>query len=292
MTTVLTLVNDINKMLSDGKEGVVPSSTFLGASKDRYSRMLSNETKERKPNTLYFSEIGESCPTRLWYKFNNTELAIPHNPSTKIKFLYGDILEELVLQLARDSGHSVEGEQQEVQHDVGGGWVVRGRIDAIIDGTVVDVKSVTKYSVKKFEDGLVDDPFGYVDQLNGYASVLKSDTSGFLTIEKELGHIRYFSAPPTDAEKFSHAAERAVTVVSGPIPHERLPDQPQSATSPNRKLCTKCSYCEYKFSCWADANDGEGLRGFVYSTKVEWLTSIVSLPKVMEIKDYVATDLS
>ena len=83
------------------------------------------------------------------------DLAETISPSTRVKFLYGDILESLVLQLARDAGHEVSDEQKSVEwkHD-SSGYSVRGRIDAVIDGVVVDVKSVTKMSERKFHDGL------------------------------------------------------------------------------------------------------------------------------------------
>ena len=45
-------------------------------------------------------------------------------------------------------------------------------MDCKIDGIVTDVKSASSFGFKKFKDGqlgLVDDPFGYIDQIKAYA---------------------------------------------------------------------------------------------------------------------------
>ena len=188
------------------------------------------------------------------------------------------MLEELVLNVAEDAGHSVTNKQERVVYEVGDGWVVRGRIDAVIDGVVVDVKSVTKYSEEKFKNDLQDDPFGYYQQLNGYATALNNDNAGFVTIQKELGHVNYY---PIEVNKglFRMQAEHAVETVSldSPDTINRLPAVPQSKTSKNKKLCTSCGYCNYKKQCWPE------MRTFMYSSGPEFLVEVVDTPRVMEI---------
>ena len=75
------------------------------------------------------------------------------------------MIEELVLSLAKASGHKVEGEQSKL--NVHG---VKGHRDAVIDGMTVDVKSCSSYAYKKFKEGKLkdDDPFGYISQLSSY----------------------------------------------------------------------------------------------------------------------------
>jgi hypothetical protein len=233
---------------------------------------------------LYFSEVGKPCPRQLWFNYNGSAEQEQHEAPTLIKFFYGDMLEELVLNMAEDAGHTVEGRQQAYTYDVGNGWIVRGRIDAIIDGAVVDVKSVTKYSEEKFKGGLVDDPFGYKGQLLGYAAAGKFKEAGFLTIQKELGHIGYY---PVDVDHswFAHQAQASVEVVSEKdytaLP--RYAPVPQSATSKNMKLPTACSYCSYKKECWKDSNDGKGVRTFLYSTGPIHLVQVVDTPRTPEV---------
>ena len=44
-----------------------------------------------------------------------------------------------------------------------------------------------------------------------------------------------------------------------------------------------CVYCSHKFECHKDANEGKGLRVFKYARGPEYLTTVVSPPKVEEI---------
>lgn len=83
------------------------------------------------------SRIGTSCGRKQWYDTNAPESAEDMDPHTLLKFLYGNILEEIILFLAEEAGHSVEKRQATVELD---GIVGH---DAIIDGTLVDVKSAS-----------------------------------------------------------------------------------------------------------------------------------------------------
>jgi hypothetical protein len=278
---VSTLVSDIYK-LAEGALAPSPDSNYTVSAS--YGKWFDKEEKVREPKVLYFSEVGDPCVRKLWYKYNKPELATPIDGNLRIKFFYGDMLEELVLGLARDAGHEVTDQQKRVVYDAGDGWIVRGRIDAIIDGVPVDVKSVTKFSEEKFKNNLKDDPFGYYQQLNGYATALNNNDAGFLTIQKELGHINYY---PIEVNRglFKVQVEHAVDAVKEPTV-ETLPQLaavPQSATSKNVKLCTSCGYCAYKADCWKDANEGKGLRTFLYSTGPVHLVHVEDVPRVLEV---------
>lgn len=282
MKTIDTLIQDIYQLVNDQ---VAPlHSGVFGLNVDNgYMRQLTPRTKVREDKKFYFSEIGEQCGRKLWWKYHGGVSAASLPAATRIKFMYGDMLEELVLQLARDSGHEVCDEQKEVRYTINDeGWIVSGRLDASIDGEVVDVKSVTKYSEQKFHGGLVDDPFNYFSQLNGYACTEKKQAS-FLTIQKELGHIHRFPIEP-DLAHWEQVTRNAVKTVSGELPTTRYDLQPQSKTSKNEKLCVQCSYCDFKKVCWADANGGEGLKGYSYSDKVVWLANVVDEPRVEPFK--------
>lgn len=271
------MINNLVKDILDLAEGRKLPSTIshnVGASFTKWFE----DREPRKEKTLYFSEVGDPCLRRLWYKVNTPTAAEELPGHTRIKFLYGDMLEDLVLRLSEAAGHTVAGEQQKVKYEVGNGWTISGRIDAVIDGVVVDVKSVTKFSEDKFKEGLVNDPFGYYSQLNGYATALDSSDAGFLTIQKELGHISYYPIN-VDKRHFVDQVEHAIDAVErkdNDLPV--IPAIPQSATSKNKKLDTTCSYCAYKKQCYPN------LRTFAYSNGPVFLTEVVDLPKVMEIK--------
>jgi hypothetical protein len=280
MKTTDTLVNDIHAMV----RGETPPVADKHNIQVSYSKWHTPRDRKREEKKLYFSEVGDPCPRKLWFRYNQPEISEQVDAPQLIKFFYGDMLEELVLNMAEDAGHVVEDKQRSVQYDVGNGWIISGRIDAVIDGDVVDVKSVTKYSEEKFKSGLVDDPFGYKAQLNGYAAALNANRMGFLTIQKELGHVNYYPFP-VDKHWFHTQATSAVGIVTSKG-YEKLPQfkpVPQSKTSKNEKLPTACGYCSYKKECWKNANSGKGLRTFLYSTGPEYLVNVVDTPRVMEL---------
>lgn len=274
MKTINTLVDDIYDLVA-GKLNPVTSNNLVSVG---YDKWFTPRDKAREDKVLYFSEVGDPCPRRLWYKYNQPEVSAVYDGRTLLKFFYGDMLEELVLNVAEDAGHTVERKQEKVVYDIGDGWIVRGRIDAIIDNVCVDVKSVTKYSEMKFADGLTDDPFGYYQQLNGYATALNFDSAGFVTIQKELGHVNYY---PIEVNKmvFKMQAEHSAEIagMSSPDTLKRFDPVPASKTSPNTKLCTSCSYCSFKKECFPE------VRTFMYASGPEFLVDVVKEPNVMEV---------
>lgn len=237
------------------------------------------EKQQARSGALRFSSIGKK-DRQIWYAANPDPSNPPEKmlPKTYLKFLYGDVIEALLLFLVREAGHSVKHEQGEVE--ING---VKGHIDAIIDGTVVDVKSASPYSYKKFEDNLVpagDDPFGYVAQLSGYATVLTpGEKAAWLAMDKVGGDICVSYLPATIIKH--HPPEDRINELKDIISREEPPvrcyeDEPDGKSG-NRKLGIGCSYCAEKYRCW------DGLRGFAYSNGPRFLTRVAREPDVPEI---------
>lgn len=276
MKTIDTLVSDIYSTL----EGKTISSSFSSMDlteslQNVYAK--ANTIKERPAKTLYFSEVGDPCPRKLHYRVNSPQLAESIDGNTRLKFFYGDVLETLVLSLAEASGHSVSDRQGRATLELSNGWKITGRIDAVIDGVLVDVKSTTKYGEEKFKNALVDDPFGYRMQLGGYAVALGFSTTGFLTIQKELGHLGWYPISVNEKEVVQGAVNATEVVSQELTDLPRLETVPQSKTSKNKKLCTSCSYCPYKKTCWPE------MRTFLYSDGPVFLTEVVDVPRVTEL---------
>lgn len=238
-------------------------------------------TKRSGKGYLRMSNIGR--PDRqLWYDINSTGAKEPLPPPTLIKFAYGDMIEQMILLYAKMAGHAVEQEQAEVEVDG-----IKGHIDALIDGKVVDVKSTSSFSFQKFESGALlepgNDPFGYVAQLAGYVEALTPGQEGyFLAVDKTLGKLTLLCVPAEILQKYKvHeriAHVKAVTTQSE-IPDRCYPDVPDGKSG-NLKLSTGCSYCPHRFHCWPDSNNGEGLKTYYYSTGPRYLTRVVRPPKV------------
>ena len=253
---------------------------FISATK------LRDEPRSR--GKLWASDLGKRCLRQHWYNFNKPESGEKLTGNTKFKFLYGNILEEAVLYYAEEAGHTVTNQQMVVEHELDG-WTIRGRIDAIIDDTLVDVKSTSSYGYKRYKDGITiaNDSFGYLHQLAFYKefSGAATSNSGFIWIDKQNGHIHYTKAnTPPKEELISRAKEIISSVDKEELDVPRGYAAEPYGKSGNEALPISCSYCPYKDTCWRDSNGGQGLRGFVYNQGPVWFTKVVREPNVPEIK--------
>jgi hypothetical protein len=250
-----------------------------------YSITKSLTERVREP-TLRMSNIGKPCSRQLWYELNTPQSGDPLRPEAFMKFMYGHMIEELVLFLAELAGHEVKG-QQDTQEIEG----IKGHRDAVIDGTLVDVKSASSYSFKKFKEGRLkeDDAFGYIPQIQSYLYSGQDDPiitdktkAAFLVVDKTLGHITldFHEKDETDWPKLFNEKKE---IVKAECPPERAFEPVPMGSSGNLKLGVNCSYCPFKRYCYQDSNDGQGLRTFLYSTGPVDLVKVVKEPLVPEL---------
>lgn len=277
--TIDTLVDDIYSLFDPSKPTEFNPDNVKEFGNRLAQHITNRISEERGPPQLRLSNIGTECQRKLWYTVQQPDKAEPLSPNIRFKFLYGDILEELLLFLAKESGHDVQGCQDQV--DISG---VKGHRDAVIDGRVVDVKSASTFSFKKFaSNGLRDDdPFGYIDQLGGYLHagqsdelVTEKDVASFLVVDKTLGNICLDTYPKPETD-YEAKVESLKEMLQQPEPPERTFDDVPEGKSGNRKLCTQCSYCSFKTHCWPE------LRTFTYAKGPVFLTKVDKEPKVIE----------
>ncbi len=278
-----TVVEDIYKevsKISDGKTLKVTEKQldeFAAGMKSAMKHWLT--PREVKKPYLRMSNIGK--PERqLWYdmKLDPKENII--DASTQIKFLYGHLLEEVVLFLVNLSGHKITDQQKEVK--VKG---IKGHMDCKIDGEVVDIKSASNFAFRKFKDGTLPnkDSFGYLAQLAGYEEAEQSTGGGFLAINKESGELSLFKPQSLDKPNIKQKIDTLNKQLKKKTPPARCHDTVPNGSYGNMQLPTECKWCPHKFVCHADANEGKGLRTFKYSTGFTYLTKVVRLPKVEEV---------
>ena len=277
MANITTLVDDIENLF---REPHVVSEENVTKFASSLSQLVASRLAAREHgHTLRMSNLGR--PDRqLWYdKRHEKEQLDPH---TLFKFMYGDIVEQVVLFLAKEAGHEVTHEQETVVVDG-----VVGHCDAVIDGVVVDVKSASTYAYKKFKYGELreDDQFGYYDQLAGYATGLGLSTGAFLAFDKQNGHICLLEVPEEEIKAIDTRAriEHIKGVLEAEAPPKRCYEPVPEGTKGNQVLAVGCSYCSHKQRCWSDANGGIGLRTFLYSTGPKHFTHVESEPRVPEL---------
>ena len=276
-----TLIKDIYDLLENKKVSKDVNIDFLihefGESmKKIMKRQLSDWKPDRR--TIRLSNVGKT-PLQLWHLMKGTE-SEKMTPSTLLKFMYGHIIEEMLLFLVKASGHKVTDEQKRCE--VAG---VIGHMDGRIDGTLMDVKSTSSYSFKKFKDGsLVDnDSFGYIDQLKAYAKSEGDTKIAWLAMDKQNGHLTWleYDLETTDHPKLKEDIEEKILNLKKVLESDTAPDlcydSVEDGKSGNQKLSMECSYCQYKKTCWPE------LRTFLYYNGPKHLIKVVNEPKVPEI---------
>lgn len=275
MKKIDQLPEDIYKLLQ-GKLAHDPQilEKFGPALGDILTKRLKDSLVERLP-TLRMSNIGRPL-RQLWYEQNGYK-GEELSGNTLFKFMYGDVLESLVVVLAEAAGHTVERTQEELEVDG-----IKGHIDGVFDGHLTDVKSCSPYSFAKFKDGTLleegNDPFGYVGQLCGYAHEVKLPAC-WVAINKVSGDICVLHLPQelVDSYDVRNRIENVKLVVKQENPPERCYEDEPDGKSGNRKLSLGCSYCAHKFSCW------DNLQAYAYSTGPRYLTKVSVEPKVFKI---------
>lgn len=282
MADINTLVDDINLVLMNGLDDL-PEDRIEEFNAAMGANLRRQFMRDHKPG-LRMSNIGTPCTRKLWYSVND-----PDNDrrevlrgDTRIKFMYGDLTEELILLLAELAGHDVI--ERQAEHEING---IKGHSDAVIDGCVVDVKSASTFAFKKFKEHrlLEDDPFGYIPQAmsylysyQGHPAVTDQDHVYFLAFDKQLGHICLDKYEKPDwFSLFPEMYERRKEMIAGDVPQRDFSPVPDGKSG-NMKLDTYCSYCDFKHVCHP------GLRVFLYSGGPRFLTEVVKEPDVYEQK--------
>ena len=273
-----TLVEDIYSSLSNLSNNEPldiddASIDQVGESIKKVIKEWARPAERNKRFSLRMSNIGKPA-RQLWFenKYEREDRTIA--PHTFIKFLYGHLLEEIVLMLVRLAKHNVTDEQKEVE--VSG---VKGHIDCKIDNEVVDIKSASGFSFAKFKNETLreDDPFGYIAQLTGYENAEGTNHGGLLVINKESGELTLYRPEELDkpvTRMMIEGLQRELKLDEPPpLCYAPVPD----GSKGNMRLARNCVYCPFKFKCFED------LRVFRYAKGPQYLTKVVSTPRVEEI---------
>ena len=284
MKNLSTLVKDIYAALNPLTKGEAIEITDeqieeFGEAIKNGLRQWARPAESNRLFNLRMSNIGR--PARfLWFDRRSSSEDNTMLESTMIKFLYGHMLEEILILFAKLSGHTVTDEQKQVE--VSG---VQGHIDCKVDGEVVDIKTASNYAYKKFSEQTLrdDDPFGYIAQLSGYEEAEGTRKGGFLAMNKETGELALFRPSEFDKPNIKKKIKDVKKAIKLDTPPDKCYNVEPEGSSGNMKLPKECVYCRHKFECHSDANDGLGLRVFKYARGYTYLTQTPKPPKVVEV---------
>ena len=221
-----------------------------------FAKATVQRNRPREKGKLWASDLGKKCLRQHWYNFNEPQHGEKLNGYTKFKFLYGNILEEAVLYFAEEAGHTVSHTQHTVELKLSPTWTIRGRIDAVLDRKLIDVKSTSSFGFKRYKDGIdaTNDSFGYREQLGYYHHFNdidpKPEEGGFVWIDKQNGHIHYtpIKVPSKDSIiRKANAIVEAVDKAEQDVGRGYSPEP--YGKSGNEKLPIGCAYCAFKHRC-------------------------------------------
>lgn len=278
MKTLDTLVEDIYDVFLSNKE--LSPTDLAEFGEDVKASVIRQVTEVREQSTsLRLSQIGK--PNRkLWYDTRTDAKREELDGPTRLKFLFGDIMEALLILLIKQTDHELTDEQKEVT--VAG---VLGHMDCKIDGKVVDIKTASPYGFKKFVDGTLssNDSFGYIPQISSYARAEGNEDAAFLAFNKVTGQLALTPIHQMEMINAVDRVEELKSVVASDTTPERCYEDVAEGASGNRVLSQDCHWCDHKETCWSDANGGHGLRTFDYSNGPKHFTVVAKEPRVKEI---------
>lgn len=279
LKNIQTLIKDVNDVLSRNGRSIADhlSENIVGEVRPRIHAAFTE--RDERP-TLRLSQMGSRCPGSLWASIHSPSSQEPLPTHARLKYTYGHLIEALLVALAKTAGHEVTGEGDALYVDG-----VRGHRDCVIDGCIVDVKSASSFGFQKFKDKSIatNDPFGYLDQLDGYLVgsandplVRVKDRAYLWACDKTLGHQCLYEHRIRD-EHIRLRIRQYKDIVARDAPPACTCGTVPDGKSGNIKLDVRASYNPYRFFCFPN------LRTFLYASGPVYLTKVVRVPDVPEV---------
>lgn len=279
MKSIKTLIKDVYDVVK--QEEWFDEDRLQGYCGELGRAVYSGLRPRDQVSALRLSQMGEKCPRSLWASVHQPSIQTPFRPQTRIVFHYGHVIEQLALALAKAAGHTVEGEQDELEL-----LGIKGHRDCVIDGCIVDVKSVTSRGMETFKAGKVEEDIflrAYLDQLDGYTVasyddplVTNKEFAYIWAIDKQLGHM-YLHEHRVRPDSIRQRITEYKTIVASETPPACTCQTVQERVTGNIKLDTKASYNPYKYFCFPD------LRTFIVKGKPVDYTRLFTKPDGIEV---------
>ena len=217
---------------------------------------------------IRMSNIGKPlCQLQMDKKYSGDDSIVSYeNYNFKLRNLFGDIIEAVVVMLLRAVKAKVEGVQGEVGLNTPY-FDIKGTYDIIIDDKVYDIKSASPFAFEKkfgengggFHKIAEDDTFGYLSQGYLYSEATGKSFGGWIVVNKATGEMLVTQPPEDDTEYRTQALEKVNTNIKALMedaPFERCYELEDEVfyrkNTGNKVLSTICSYCPYKHKCWGD----------------------------------------
>lgn len=197
---------------------------------------------------------------------------LPLSYTDRMRFVYGDVAEAILILVLKSAGINVEAEFMPVELNIGG-INLKGTYDVLIDGEVWDIKSTSAYAFNKFETFSnleQNDDFGYIAQGILYGEAAKTNFAGWIAFNKNNGEFRLLETPK--GYQYDILVEKTLTEVDEKIRYINNAKQEISTHQPikrefdleeekyrkkytgNKYLPFACSWCAQKYNCYDNIN--------------------------------------
>lgn len=212
----IDILDKIKHFLVQAEKSPVPlSEELIEQFGEDCKKAIRKQFKEKRDTSfrVRMSGIGKPLCQLQMEKSGAKREEMPYN--SKLRFLFGDMIEAITMLLLKASGTTVDSEQKQVSKpskyfETG----LTGTYDVEIDNKIYDIKSASDWSFKnKFSmgfDAVVDkDVFGYKSQGYLYADAENKKFGGWIVINKSTGEMCIVSPPKNDAEHRKEALKVA-----------------------------------------------------------------------------------
>jgi hypothetical protein len=267
----LTFLEEVKSFLAQAQREpvAIPKQIIEMFKQDCEQAIRKQFTEPReKEFRIRMSNIGKPlCQLQMDKKYSGDDSIVSYeNYNFKLRNLFGDIIEAVVVMLLRAVKAKVEGVQGEVGLNTPY-FDIKGTYDIIIDDKVYDIKSASPFAFEKkfgengggFHKIAEDDTFGYLSQGYLYSEATGKSFGGWIVVNKSTGEMLVTQPPEDDTEYRTQALEKVNTNIKALMedaPFERgyeLEDEMfYRKNTGNKVLSTICSYCPYKHKCWGD----------------------------------------
>ena len=119
--------------------------------------------------------------------------------------------------------------------------------------------------------------------MSSYSEADNNPNAGFVVIDKTSGELCYCPVDEIDMINPVSRIDDIREFLKSDKPPEKCYSPVADGASGNFKLAIGCVFCDYKHTCWQDANDGTGIRTFMYSNGPKHLVKVGKTPNVPEV---------
>jgi len=262
----IDILDKIKYFLVQAEKSPVPlSEELIEQFGEDCKKAIRKQFKEQRDKSfrVRMSGIGKPLCQLQMEKSGAKKEEMPYN--SKLRFLFGDMIEAITVLLLKASGTTIDSEQKQVSRaskyfETG----LTGTYDVEIDGKIYDIKSASDWAFKNkfsmgFESVVDKDVFGYKSQGYLYADAENKKFGGWIVINKSTGEMCIVSPPKNDANHRKEAlklAEDNIKALMENKPFERcftdIEEKYRNKLTGNRVLDSVCSFCSFKQECWGD----------------------------------------